>query len=951
MEPCIVKKFMLTTFCILLLLGLRAQERLTDIHNNLHTHFETGYEWNGTQYLISMFSTGDVRIFQLKGPEDARLIFEQKMSGVYTFAEATRFFGEWMIFQNGTHQFTFHLTQKKLYSYERPEGFYAYAESLYYDLDYCLLKLDEKVTGYELYFILDYDKGIERWNGEYGTPLCRNGHEFVCHSFEGPSGATTSRFDVINIKTGEKKLIVKNLNYQPIFNFGEGNYWYVDKGVPVKYDPIDKSLTKFPEAKLSLYSTTSVHVKDDYLVVMGSQIDNYHVVTYDLKKEALLSSSKGVSYAAGFMTTKVRLFKQYLLCFDAGYYMHQFDYEKGFVKKYKVVFDPYFISNRVPTLHEGEDYVYNGKGYTYINFATLDTAFVTINAPTLTPATFDFTTFHWDDGRVLAVTMSRHLRSATQFIIDPLQKIAEPVNLTQAPTGMNQDSRIFKIDSTLYLWSDGLYHISGNEVNRLPSQTSGFGTSFNQSYNKTLHFKIRNRLVESYTLQNNQIIIYQHKGSETTRCGRLPFTTSIFEACYFKNHLFTLEYNNGFQICQYDSTGANKVVVDKIPTSRNVTSMQNPYEYNYLVLTNEGVMYQRDTVFYRVNPGLAPQAHANSPSFKNNTLLLENNDQRYLFSNYQQQSLYLLQNNNWKELHKNINYIRYAYNDKKRNKAVFSLNDLNGFTLLLSDGSNTKKWNTPLIAQQIAIEDKYILYRTGKNMEGYLLDLEAEKLITVPSLPEGYLYGGLTITQTDTLVFGFTGTSFDYELRTYRLSQHFSKLTQMDSYNIPASVNYLFAEGQGNTRLIYTSLFTGKINESSSIELLPDLLLGTNITTPAYYANDHFVEEGYLYFLAADVKKGKQLYRMKMEYPVLSIPELGAEKIKIYPNPGHDLLFMQHPRITFTDGKCRIYSVSGTLITEKSCSDFLDIHDLNPGYYIGEYRHKDQVVPFSFIKQ
>ncbi|MBK7222235.1 MAG: hypothetical protein IPH94_13185 [Saprospiraceae bacterium] len=437
----------------------------------------------------------------------------------------------------------------------------------------------------------------------------------------------------------------------------------------------------------------------------------------------------------------------------------------------------------------------------------------------------------------------------------------------------------------------------------------------------------------------------------TTRCGRLPFTASIYEACYFKNHLFTLEYNNGYQICQYDSTGANKIVVDKITSSRNLTSMQNPYEYNYLVITNEGVMYQRDTVFYTVNPGLAPQAIANSPSFKNSTLLLENNDQKYLFSNYQQQSLYLLQNSNWKELHKNISYIRNAYNDKKRQKAAFSLYDINGFTILLTDGSNTKKWTTPLIALQIAIEDKYILYRTGKDMEGYLLDLEAEKLKAIPALPASFQYAGLTITQTDTLVYGSAGTSFDYELRTYRLSQHFSTLTQIEQYNIPASVNYLFVEGQGNTRLIYTSLFTGKINESSSIELLPDLILGTNITTPAYYANDHFVEEGYLYFLAADVKKGKQLYRWKMEYPVSSTPELGAEKINIYPNPGHDLLFMQHPRITFTDGKCRIYSVSGTLVTEKSCSGLLDIHDLNPGYYLGEYRHQDLVIPFSFIKQ
>ncbi|MBL0082324.1 MAG: hypothetical protein IPP37_07765 [Saprospiraceae bacterium] len=78
MEPSIVTKLLLTSIIITLFLGLRAQDRLTDIHNNLHTHFETGYEWNGTQYLISMFATGDVRIFQLKGPEDARLILNKR---------------------------------------------------------------------------------------------------------------------------------------------------------------------------------------------------------------------------------------------------------------------------------------------------------------------------------------------------------------------------------------------------------------------------------------------------------------------------------------------------------------------------------------------------------------------------------------------------------------------------------------------------------------------------------------------------------------------------------------------------------------------------------------------------------------------------------------------------------------------------------------------------------
>jgi hypothetical protein len=950
MEPRIVKNLLFTSIIILLCTGLRAQERLTDIHNNLHTHFETGYEWNGTQYLISMFATGDVRIFQLKGPEDARLIFEQKMAGVYTFAEATRFYGEWMIFQNGTHQFTFHLTQKKLYSYERPEGFYAYAESLYYDLDYCLLKLDEKVTGYKLYFILDYDKGIERWNGEFGTPLCRNGHEFVCHSFEGPTGAATSRFDVINIKTGEKKLVVKNLNYQPIFNFGEGNYWYVDNGVPVKFDPIDKSLTKYPAAKLSFYSTTSVYIKDDYLIVMGSQIDNYQVVTYDLKKEVLLSSSKGIAPAAGFMTNKVRLFKQYMLCFDAGYYMHQFDYEKGFVKKYKVVFDPYTLSNRVPTLHEGIDYVYNGKGYTYINFASLDTAFVTINAQTLTPATFDFTTFHWADGRVLAVTMSRHLRSATQFLIDPVLKKAEPVNLTQAPVGMNQESRILKVDSTLFLWSDGLYRISDNEVNRLPSQITGYGNSFNYNNNKAPYYKIRNRLIESYTLENDQLTIYQHQGSVTTRCGSLPFSASIYEACCFGNKIFTLEYKNGFQICQYDSSGANRIVVDKFISTRNFTNMQNALEYNYLVVTEKGVLYQKDSTLYLAYPGGLTKAIANSPSFNANIQLLKNNDGMFFCTNYQQQSLYHLQKDNWTIIHPNIKSIRYVYTDPKRDKVTFSINDVDGYTIILTDGSNTKKWTTPLIAIQIAVEDKYVLYRTGKNMEGYLLDLEADKLQTIPALPDGFQYGGLTITQNDTLVYGFAGTSFDYELRTYRLSQHFSTLTQINQYNIPASVNYLFTEGQGNTRLVYTSLFTGKQNEGSSIELLPDLIMGNNITTRSYYANDHFVDKGYLYFLSSEVTNGKQLYRLKMEYPLLSTPDMVSEKITIYPNPGHDQITIQHPKISLTEGRCKIYHSSGSLITDRPYNGQLDIHDLNPGYYIGEYRQQDQVIPFSFIK-
>lgn len=950
MEPTIVKKFILLTLFVGAWIGSMAQERLTDIHNSLHTHFETGYEWDGTKYLVSMLSTGDVKIFQLKGPEDARLIFEKKMPGVALLAESTRFFGEWMIFQDGSHIHSLHLTQKKLYSFEKPEGFYAYAESLFYDHDYCLLKMDEKSTGFKLYFIFDYDKGIERWDGALGTPLCRNGHEFVCHSFEAFPNEASSRFEAVNIKTGEEKLIVKNLNYQPSFHYADGKFWFVDKGIPHSFDPLDKSIQKYPAAKLSFYSTTSVYVKDDYLIVMGSQIDDYHVVTYDLKKSALLSSSKGRAPAAGFMTSKVRLFKQYLLCFDAGYNMHQFDYEKGFVRKYKVVFDPYFISDRVPTIHEGEDYLYNGKGYTYINFATRDTSFVPIMAPVLTPVTYDFSTFHFDDGRVLAITMSRHLRSSVQFVIDPNLQKAAPVNLTQVPNGMNQDSKIFKVDSTLYLWSNGLYRITEAEVQYLPSQADGFGYSFNRVNNKSYQYKVRNHRVETYALENDQLIIYQHKNDVTTRCGQLPYSTSIYEACFFNNKLYTIESKNGFQICQYDSNGSNRKVLDLNFYGRSFTDMQNLFEYEYLMESDDGVLYQRDTLIYKINKNGETQLVEGSPVFKSNALTLENNGTRYFYSNSSQQPLVMLQGDRWETIHQNIYYVRYAYQDEKRGKTAFSFNDVNGSTILLAGKKTIKKWTTPVIALQIGIEGKYILYRIGKDQVAYLLDLEDENLIQIPALPDGFFYAGLTITQKDTLVFGTLGSGFDYLLKSYRLSHSFTQIDELDEYPISAPVNYIFSEGDGESRLVYTSLFTGQIKGSTQLELLPDLILGTNITTPVHYANDHFVTHGYHYFLGADGVKGRQLYRWAMEYPASSTPDIQHEKAIIYPNPGQDLISIQHPNITMMDAKCRIYQTTGALVSEKPCSGELDIRDLNPGYYLGALVSDGLVVPFSFIK-
>ena len=73
----------------------------------------------------------------------------------------------------------------------------------------------------------------------------------------------------------------------------------------------------------------------------------------------------------------------------------------------------------------------------------------------------------------------------------------------------------FRCGSRLYLWSNGLYYLTENGMEKLPSQSSGWGRILTLG-KAEMCTACRDTIMESYTLENDQLVVWHHTGGKSS---------------------------------------------------------------------------------------------------------------------------------------------------------------------------------------------------------------------------------------------------------------------------------------------------------------------------------------------------------------------------------------------------------------------------------------------------
>lgn len=911
------------------------QERFTDFGNGSQKAYEIGHEWNDGKYIISFLPGGEVEIYQFKRLEETRLLFERNIPTAYLMATSVRFFENWILFQSSTHQYTFDLDKRQMYEFEIPEGPFEVAmESMLHGAGSCILRLNDEINSNNYYFILDYDQGIERFPPEYGTPVCRNGNEYVCHSFDFAGGITSSKYNLVDLKTGTQKLMIKDLPNQPAVTYYDQQYWFIDSDTPVSFNPASLQLRRYDQVKLVHTSTTSVHRIGDVLIAIGGVTNFYQVICYDLKSGKVLNNQTGSAYGGGFLTEKVIFFKNYFICFDAGSQLFHFEYVKGLKRIYKVKFNPYPLSNRVPRVKENVDYLFNGKGFTKVDFQTGDTTFISIDVDTLSSSSQDFINFKFEDNKVLSLHFTQYLRSTNHFLIDTKTLQATAANPTLAAVGMDDYSRLIRCGSRLYLWSQGLYYIQRDSLEKLPSQASGFNSFNILGMDRYVSCRIRDTLMESYTLENNQLVVWHHDGTHTIRFGQIPHSKEIQEVYGLGNRIYVYESSNKKLLTIYDRNGNKINAVEAGYLNRIYQGSPNNYEhYYYLSQINGRLFYVRDSSLVTMDEAGVTNIVATSQDFKSYFFTFKHNQRHFGYKQSDKFRLYELTTENVSLLYDGDNSLKSICASESHQKIIFNLNSTQN-PLVAWDGNVFHELSVPSALYHAAIESDYLLYRGTPERLGYLLDLRDLTLHKIAPTFDKEYFVNVSITPKDTLVYSYTELRENSAIKVYQLKNRFTQLLLKNSFDNYWPPFGFRAEGAGNTRLFYSNQITGILYEESDLSLL--LNLGAKVTSgfnPVLHANDHFVANNHLYFTAQDRKYGLQLYRMPASKPN-AVEDEGKESPPIvFPNPARNQIFWESRESQSSPVSYNITHLSGTVLMQGSTHGSIDISSLPAGCY------------------
>ena len=911
------------------------QERITNFGNGSQKAYEIGHEWNEGKFMISFHPSGEVEIYQFKSLEDSRLLFERRIPTAYLMATSVRFFENWILFQSSTHQYTFDLDKRQLYEFEIPEGPFDIAmESMLHAAGSCVLRLNDEINSNNYYFILDYDQGIERFPPEYGTPVCRNGNEYVCHSFDFAGGITSSKYNLVDLKSGTQKLIIKDLPNQPAVTYYEQQYWFIDDNTPVSFDPMSLQLKRYDKVKLVHTSTTSVHRKGDVLIAIGGVTNYYQVICYDLKSEKILNDQTGSAYGGGFLTEKVAFFKNYFICFDAGSQLFHFEYVKGLKRIYKVKFNPYPLSNRIPRVKENVDYLFNGKGFTKVDFQTGDTTYIRIAVDTIASSSQDFINFHFENNKVLSLHFTHYLRSTNHFLIDTKSLQATSANPTMAAVGMDDFSRLIRCGSRLYLWSKGLYYIHRDSLEKLPSQSSGFNTNNILGMDRYVSCRIRDTLMESYTLENNQLIVWHHDGIHTTLFGQIPYNPNIQEVYGLGNRIYVYESTNKKLITIYDRNGTKINAVESGYLNRIYQGSPSNFEhYYYLSQINGRLFYVRDSSLVTMDEEGVTKIVATSQDFKSYFFTFTHNHRHFGYKESDKFKLYELTAENVSLLYKSDYNLKSILDSEIHQKIIFNFYTSNN-PLVVWDGSLFHELLVPSALYHAAIENDYMLYRGTPEKLGYLLDLRDLTIHKITPTFDKEYFVNVSITPKDTLIYSYTDLYENSEIKVYQLKDRFTQLELKNSFSNFWSPTSFRAEGTGNTRLFSSNQITGILKEEGDINLLNGIYASkTNGFNPGLTANDHFVANNHLYFTAQDRKYGLQLYMISVGKTNSIVDEWKESGPTVYPNPARHQIFWKIKESQNGPASFSITHLSGACVLQGSTDGSIDISELPAGCY------------------
>ncbi|MBK8699353.1 MAG: hypothetical protein IPN29_07305 [Saprospiraceae bacterium] len=590
---------------------LPAQERLTDIHTNTMTFNEISHEYLGRKYVVSIYPLDRLKLFSVVAADSATLLFEREFIGAGFFSGSLRFYKEYLLFQDYTSFYTYHLATGLLNRFPTPEGFETYTNTLFYGENYCLLKLKPPAEAYYLYYILDYQNGISALNPSYGTPVSRNADQFVFHSFYQKNGVQKSRYTVIDIETNESQVIVPEVSRQLQFYYTDEKFWYLyEDGQPRYFDPKTKASGNITGIAFKNFEEYQIYQQDSMLVVLSAKGDDYHILSYDVRNERILAEAKGKAYQSAFMTSKAIFHPTFLLCFDSGYSMFQFDYRRGMLRKYKVSYNPYPISDRIPYVAADVDYLYNGKGFTRIDFNTLDTMAFDLNG--INPAVLtSFRTFRWPDQDPLIVLESTHQKAASCHRVDIQRKQVDPINLLHHQLGLPSQAKLLKVGTGMVLFANDLFQVKGRSIQKLNDLPL---VSIPLNRNVPKYFTLRHKKLQYTTTDDTFIYVHEFDGKNNKYIGRLSMDPTIEDLVHFKGKFFILNRSSGpNQLTLFDP---------KTQTSQKIDAgyfgIFKPYnaldlsDNSFLFVMEDFLLYKRDSFFMRVKSDV-PEVYHKAP--------------------------------------------------------------------------------------------------------------------------------------------------------------------------------------------------------------------------------------------------------------------------------------------------------------------------------------------------
>ena len=174
--------------------------------------------------------------------------------------------------------------------------------------------------------------------------------------------------------------------------------------------------------------------------------------------------------------------------------------------------------------------------------------------------------------------------------------------------------------------------------------------------------------------------------------------------------------------------------------------------------------------------------------------------------------------------------------------------------------------------------------------------------------------------------FNFTETIFDNDLNGISLQSNGSFIVIGRSLNLPrVAVARFWSNGQNDNSLNISSRF-----------------FGYDITTMHIQTDGKFIFLGEFYNYDSNIVNGI----LRISNPVLSNENFSAEKIKVYPNPVNNILYIEN----IADSNYEIYDITGKIVLN-GIGNQINVSSLEKGVYFLKVILEEKIITQKFIKE